>query len=129
MSQENVEVMRRLVEATAVGDYETAVADLDSDVEIDDTDIPESTGADSFRQWLSRWDEIWESWRIESLELLPSNEDKVLALFRMIAKGKGSGIELERDDALLGEFRDGKIIRLGYYNDQQQAREAAGLSK
>jgi ketosteroid isomerase-like protein len=129
MSQENVEVMRRLVEATAVGDYETAVADLDSDVEIDDTDIPESTGADSFRQWLSRWDEIWESWRIEGLELLPSNEDKVLALFRMIAKGKGSGIELERDDALLGEFRDGKIIRLGYYNDQQQAREAAGLSK
>jgi ketosteroid isomerase-like protein len=129
MSQENVEVMRRLVEATAVGDYETAVADLDSDVEIDDTDIPESTGADSFRQWLSRWDEIWESWRIESLELLPSNEDKVLALFRMIAKGKGSGIELERDDALLGEFRDGKIIRLGYYNDQQRAREAAGLSE
>ena len=50
-------------------------------------------------------------------------------LFRMFAKGKGSGIELSRDDALLAEFRDGKVVRLGYYNDQQKAREAAGLAK
>jgi ketosteroid isomerase-like protein len=127
MSQENVEMLRRLVEATAAGDYQAAVAELDPDVEIDDTDIPESTGADSFRKWLGRWDEIWESWRIEGLELLPSGDDKVLALFRMIVKGKASGIELDRDDALLGEFRNGKIVRLGYYNDRQQAREAAGL--
>ena len=47
----------------------------------------------------------------------------------MIVKGKGSGIELARDDAILAELAEGKIIRLGYYNDQAQAREAAGLSE
>jgi ketosteroid isomerase-like protein len=129
MSQQNIETMRRLAEAAAAGDYQAAAADLDPNVEIDDTDITESTGADSFNEWLARWDEAWESWRIEGLELLPVGEDKVLALFRMIVRGKGSGIELGRDDALLGEFRDGKIARLGYYNDQQQAREAAGLTE
>jgi ketosteroid isomerase-like protein len=129
MSRENIEAMRRLVEATAARDYDSAVADLDPDVEIDDTDITESTGADSFHQWLARWDAAWESWRVEDLELLPCGEDKVLALFRMIVKGKGSGIELERDDAVLGEFRGERIVRLGYYNDQERAREAAGLSE
>jgi ketosteroid isomerase-like protein len=129
MAEENVEVLRRFVEATAAGDYDAAAAELNPDVEIDDTDITESTGADSFQEWLARWDAAWESWRIEELELVPAGDDKVLALFRMIVKGKGSGIELDRDDAVLGEFRSGKVVRLGYYNDQQQAREAAGLSE
>jgi len=71
----------------------------------------------------------WESWRIEGLELRPSGDDKVLELFRMIVTGRGSGIELGRDDAVLAEFRDGRIVRLGYYNDQHKALEAAGLSE
>jgi hypothetical protein len=29
----------------------------------------------------------------------------------------------------LSEFQNGKIVRIGYYNDQAQAREAAGLSE
>src|SRR3954453_19062013 len=127
MSQANVETLRRLIEATAAGDYDAVVVDIAPEVEIDDTHTPQSTGTDSFHQWLARWDESWDSWRIEDLELHPSGDEKVLALFRMFAKGKGSGIELSRDDALLAEFRNGKIVRLGYYNDQQQALEAAGL--
>ena len=54
-------------------------------------------------------------------------EDRTISLFKMIVRGKGSGIELTRDDAVLAEFRDGKIVRIGYYNDQAQALEAAGL--
>jgi ketosteroid isomerase-like protein len=55
-------------------------------------------------------------------------EDRTISLFKMIVRGKGSGIELTRDDAALAEFRDGKIVRVGYYNDQAQALEAAGVS-
>jgi ketosteroid isomerase-like protein len=130
MSQEeNLEMMRRFAEATARGHPDAAEALLGSSVEIDDMDIPDADGHDSFHDWQERWNESWESWRLEGLELLPSGEDKVLALFRMIVKGKGSGIELSRDDALLAEFAGGKIVRLGYYNDQAQALEAAGLSE
>jgi hypothetical protein len=53
----------------------------------------------------------------------------VVALFRMVARGRGSGIELMRDDALVFELRSGKVARLGYYNDQAEALEAAGLSE
>jgi ketosteroid isomerase-like protein len=129
MSQENVETTRRFTEALNRGDYKTAAAELDPDLEIDDTDIPESTGADSFYVWLARWDAAWEGWRIEDLEIRPVGEDCTISLFKMIVRGKGSGIELTREDAVLAEYRNGKIARIGYYNDQAQALEAAGLSE
>ena len=97
------------------------------EVEIDDTDIPESTGADSFLEWLARWDQVWESWHIEDLEVRAAGDDQAIALFKMVAKGKGSGVELTRRDALVASFRGGKAVKLGYYNDQTQALEAVGL--
>jgi hypothetical protein len=47
----------------------------------------------------------------------------------MVVRGRASGIELVRDDALVFELRSGKIARLDYYNDQAEALEAAGLSE
>jgi ketosteroid isomerase-like protein len=121
--------VRRSFEGLARGDLEAATADFAPTVEIDDRDIPDADGHDSYYEWIGRWNESWASWRIEDLELRPSGEDKVVALFRIIATGRGSGVELERDDASLVEFRAGKVVRIGYYNDQRQALEAAGLSE
>ena len=45
----------------------------------------------------------------------------------MMAKGRGSGLELDRLDALVYEFRDGKAIRLDYFNNREQGLAAAGL--
>jgi ketosteroid isomerase-like protein len=129
MSEENVETTRHFTESLVRGDYEAAAADLGPDLEIDDTDITESTGTDSFYEWIARWDAAWETWRIEDLEIRPVGEDGTLSLFKMIVRGRGSGIELTRDDAVLSEFQNGKIVRIGYYNDQAQAREAIGLSE
>ena len=129
MSLENVETARRSVEAVNRGAYKAAASELGPELEIDDTDIPESTGADSFYVWLARWDEAWEDWRIEDLEIRPVGEDRTISLFKMIVRGKGSGIELTREDAVLANHRDGKIVRLAYYNDQQQALKAVGLEE
>jgi ketosteroid isomerase-like protein len=125
--QENVETARRFADAIEAGDLDAAAKELGPEVEIDDKDIPDADGRDSFYTWMGRWNDVWESWRTEETDLLPAGEDKVLSLFRMFATGKGSGIELSRDDAVITEFHDGKIVRIGYYNDQKQAREAAGL--
>jgi hypothetical protein len=129
MSQENVETTRRFTEALVRRDYAAAATELGPKLEIDDTDIPESTGTDSFYAWLARWDAAWETWRLEDLEIRPVGENRTISLFKMIVKGKGSGIELARDDAVLADFLHGKIVRIGYYNDQSQALEAAGLSE
>jgi ketosteroid isomerase-like protein len=47
----------------------------------------------------------------------------------MHATGRGSGVELERRDAIVYTFRAGKIVRLDYYNKREQALEAVGLSE
>jgi ketosteroid isomerase-like protein len=127
--QRNLETAHRFAEALNGGDYEAAAAELDPELEIDDTDIPESTGTDSFYAWLARWNESWESWRIEDLEVRLVGDDSAVSLFKMVVRGKGSGIELTREDATVAEFRAGKIVRIGYYNDQAQALAAAGLAK
>jgi hypothetical protein len=124
MSHENVETTRRFTEALVRRDYAAAATELGPKLEIDDTDIPESTGTDSFYAWLARWDAAWETWRLEDLEIRPVGENRTISLFKMIVKGKGSGIE-----AVLADFLHGKIVRIGYYNDQSQALEAAGLSE
>jgi ketosteroid isomerase-like protein len=56
-------------------------------------------------------------------------KDRAIGLFLVHAKGKGSGIELSRRDALVCTLRAGKIARGTYYNDQRQALEAVGLSE
>jgi SnoaL-like domain len=128
MSQENMAAMWRIAEAYGRKDYRAILPELDPHVVIDDADIPEATGADSFLQWVGRWDEAWEGWHAEDLDIRAAPDENVIALFTMVVKGRSSGIELRRADALVAAFRGGKVVKLGYYNDQAQALKAVGLA-
>ena len=132
MSQENVEIVRRGFTATLEGDWPTALATLDTEVEVRDFDIPDAgiyRGHEGFREWLSNWGESWEEWRLEDIEFRPAVDDQVIALFTMVTKGKGSGIEVRRGDAIVYRLDRDKITRTEYFNDQGKALEAAGLSE
>jgi ketosteroid isomerase-like protein len=137
MSRENVEVVRRFIEALpraqASDDWQPVLAEVDSDVEINDLDISLDTeryrGHDSVRKWIGVWMESWESWSLEDVQVRSVGEDRAIGLFLVRAKGRGSGIELSRRDALVCTLRAGKILKGTYYNDQQQALEVVGLSE
>jgi ketosteroid isomerase-like protein len=124
MSDENLELVRRRFGSALEDDWETALEALDPDVEIHDFDIPDAgvyKGYDGLRAWVERWSEGWESWRMEDVEFRDAGGDAVIALFRIVAKGAHSGLELERDDAIVYRIRAGKIVRIEYYNDQEEA--------
>jgi len=131
MPQENVEVVRRFLDALVLGNMEAVLAEVGPDVEVDDLDITLDTdhyrGHDGFVRWLTVWNESWDSWRIAGVEILPVGEERVISLFVMLVTGKGSRIELDRPDAVTYKLREGKIVEIAYYNDQQQARKAVGL--
>jgi ketosteroid isomerase-like protein len=137
MSHENAEVVRRFIEALpraqVSDDWRPVLAEVHPDVEIDDLDISLDTeryrGQGSVRKWIADWMESWETWRLEDVRVRPVGEHRAIGLFVVHAKGKGSGIELSRRDALVCTLRDGKIEKGTYYNDQRQALEAVGLSQ
>ena len=132
MSDENVETVHRALDAVRSSTWPKVLAELDPEIEIEDTVIPDASayrGHDGFFRWLARWNESWEDWRLEDIEILPGGDDHVVALLNMVAKGKESGIEIDRPDAVVYKLRAGKIVRMGYYNDQVKALEAAGLSE
>jgi ketosteroid isomerase-like protein len=130
MSAENVEVVRGRFGAALEDDWESALEAVDPDVEIHDFDIPDAGvyhGHEGLRAWVERWNDGWESWRMEDPKFRDTG-DKVVALFRIVARGSHSGMEVQRDDAIVYQLRSGKIVRLEYFNDQRRALEAAGLA-
>lgn len=129
MSRENVEIVERAFEALGRGDWQGITTMLDPNVEVHDFDIPDAGiyhGQEGFLAWLTRWSEGWESWRVEDVDIRAVSNDQVIALFRMITKGAGSGIEMKRLDAIVYRLKDNKMTRLEYFNDQAQALEAVG---
>jgi ketosteroid isomerase-like protein len=65
-------------------------------------------------------------WSVEPEQFIDAGE-RVVVLVRLSARGRGSGISLERPDGMVWTVRNGKAVRLDYFNNPTQALEAAGL--
>jgi ketosteroid isomerase-like protein len=131
MSEENVEIVREAHERfTKAG--QPIWERIDADTEVFDHDIPDATnpyrGVDGVTKWLSDFAAAWDSYEMEVERLIDAG-DRVVSLFRIRAVGAGSGVSVERGDGMVWTFRDGKLARLDYFNDQAEAIEAAGLSE
>jgi ketosteroid isomerase-like protein len=130
MSQENVEIVRRFHDHfDRTGEPLWDV--IDSEIEVYDHDIPDAGtyhGLAGYTKWLTNWGETFESYAMELARLVDAG-DQIVSLIVMRASGRRSGVSVERKDAIVSTFRDGKIARIDYYNDQAQALEAVGLSE
>jgi ketosteroid isomerase-like protein len=131
MSQENVEHVRRGMEYW-LRTGEALWDDVDPEVEIHDHDILDAgifRGHDGFRKWLADFGEAWESFRVEPQEYIAAGDGKVVLIARLSARGRGSGVSVERLDGVVWTIRDAKTVRLDYYNTPAAALDAAGLRK
>jgi ketosteroid isomerase-like protein len=129
MSQANVELLRRGFDyfmATGEPPWEI----IDEEVEVYDHDTPDQgdyRGHAGYARWLEDWGAAWAEWSIEPEEYIDAGDWVVVAI-RMKTKGLGSGIEVERQDAMVWKVRASKIVRLDYHNDRKQALESVGLA-
>jgi ketosteroid isomerase-like protein len=139
MSQENVEIVRRLYslrpDAAGVvrGDYDNAFVDnFHPDVEIvppsSYPDTPESgyRGPEGMLRWFQQLDEIWDDWRFEAERFLDAG-DRVVAFVRVSGSAKQSGAALTISTAHVLTLRDGRVTRVDVFLDRPEALEAAGL--
>jgi ketosteroid isomerase-like protein len=128
MSQENVEIVRRSIEAFQ-HDEEAWLSTSDPAFEwqpIEEGDIP-SRGHEAAADIRRRWLEDWEGLQIE-IEEMKDGADSVVACVHQTARGKRSGVEVDLRLYIHFKLRDGKIVYAYEYADRAEALEAAGLS-
>ena len=129
MSQENVERLRTSLEYfVATGEPEWAV--LDENVEVYDHDILDAgdyRGLAGYARWLEDFGAAWSEFSLAPEEYLDAG-DCAIAVFRLRATGAGSGVTVERQDAMVCTMRESKVVRIDYFNDRAQALRAAGLA-
>jgi ketosteroid isomerase-like protein len=129
MSQQNVDLVRRGTEHFATTG-EPLWETLDPQVEVRDHDIMdgrEYRGHADVRRWLFEdWASAWSEYTSEPEEYIDVDDEHVVAVFRIKATGRSSGVEMERQDAIVYAVHDKLITRVDYYNSKQQALEAVG---
>jgi ketosteroid isomerase-like protein len=132
MSQENVEVVRRIYEAWASGDFRAGADDLDRHVVLvigpEFAEFGVFVGPDGVREFMRRFLEQWERLTIEATSIRTVG-DTVLAQVVQHGKGRASGIEGDHRYFQLFTFRGGKIVRMESIIGKAEALEAVGLSE
>jgi ketosteroid isomerase-like protein len=132
MSAENVALVRKLMEAWNRGDFEMVIEYSTEDVEWVPA-LVTTLGGDSFhgheglRRFLEDWENTWETFEVHPQEFRDLG-NQVLALTRVHAKGRGSGVELDQPIAQIFDFRDGLIARGQTFLDHQEAIGVAEAS-
>ena len=133
MSQENVELVRAILEALGRGDRDAVIACVHPECVVDATrqvfNPATYVGIDGVRQLFAGMDENWDEMRVESREFIDAG-DRVVVIGRLVGRGKGSGVTVERFNGQVWTVRDGLVVRLEIgYTDAEAVLEAAGLAE
>jgi ketosteroid isomerase-like protein len=129
MSQENVDVVRRGIDAFNRRDLPALLGDFDQDVEwVEDQRYP---GAETFRgrsgveRSLGKW---WDAFGESAVQIEGTIDlgDRVVLYGRVRARGHDIDVEVEAPFGGLCEFRSGKAVRVQTFGSRADAVEAAG---
>ena len=134
MSEENVETVRRALEAWNADDLDGFLAELDPELEWHPSIEPaleggETTfrGLDGARKaWVDYHGGTWERLTGQIQEIRDLGET-VVVLGHLDVTGRTTGIEFHQEVGLLMTVRGGKIVRSHDYLSHAEALEAAGL--
>jgi ketosteroid isomerase-like protein len=128
VSEQNVEVVRRMYEARDSGDADGALAQFHPEVVVDATargDAAIGHGREELAAIIAEWIGAFDEWR-EEVEEIRDLGDTVYVVATQRGRGKGSGAEVETRYALLYEVQDDKIARMTLFRGPSEALEAAG---
>ena len=133
MSQENVEVVRRVSEAYNRRDVEVMLGELHPDIEwYPWLQVQLGGGATVYRghrgvrEGIRDGEEAFSEIQAEPSEVRDLGE-RVVAIGHLRGRGNESGAITESAIAWIVEFKSGKVIRVREYLDPKEALEAVGL--
>jgi uncharacterized protein len=126
----NAEVVESLVAAFETGDTDAALACLDPEVELlpirAQLDRTSYHGHDGYLKLIADLEQDWEGLRLV-LEELRESGDQVVAVGRLVARGKASGVQLDAPLGVLYDLRNGRIVRIESFSEPVEALRASGI--
>jgi ketosteroid isomerase-like protein len=132
MSQENLEVVRRMLQAFADGGLNAMAEFWDPDIDwraaegaLDD--VGELHGPVAVRRHIQDWIDTFDDFSVVVEELRDVGDDRVLTIQRLKGRAKLSSTETDMRYAMVSTVRDGKVVRGREYLRVEDALEAAGL--
>jgi ketosteroid isomerase-like protein len=130
VSQENVEVLRATYAEWEGGNLRAGRDLLDTQIEsVWPPEFPSGgvyRGADAHARAMREWLSPWEGFTLRT-EGFFAADDRVVVPFSVRARGRESGVEVERRWAHIWTMRDGKAVRFEVSLDPQEALKAVGL--
>jgi ketosteroid isomerase-like protein len=84
-------------------------------------------GHADIEQYFSDMDEAFEDWHTENERFFETGDGRVVLVYRIKGRGKGSGVPIDQQVGIVFGFRDGKIVLGEIYLDPQEALAAAGV--
>ena len=129
MSKENVEIVQRALEASTRRDNEATFALYDPEVEIyGQVDGAVYRGLTGVRVFFRDWFAAWSELAYDAEEWIDAGDDVIEAL-HVRARGRQSGVPVERREWHVWTLRGGKLRRLRVYATKADALETLGLSE
>jgi ketosteroid isomerase-like protein len=134
MSQENVEIVRRVMRCLEDAELDAALADVDPRATWDwtDSNAPDRgvyVGPAAWRAFVEARNEVLAERRFEALEFLTPADDTVVVVGRVQERGRVSGIEVETRGAAVWTLSQGKVIGFKIYQSPADAFRAVGLEE
>ena len=129
MSQENVEIVRRMFE---VGGTEAALDYFDPEIVLLPTPSgPDAAapyvGYDGLGAWARDFRDALGDFQVYAEEIIDVGDNRVLAISVVHGEGRASGIPFDFRSPAVFTLRDGRIVRAEGYDTKVEALEAVGL--
>jgi ketosteroid isomerase-like protein len=134
MSQENVELVRKLFDVYNERSFVENVDLIDPDIvwDMSRVELPDGTsyrGPWEFRDdFVKAWEEGFASEHMEAKEIVDAG-DRVVVTVHHHGRGRLSGIEVDQHFAMVWTLRAGRAVRMDVYPTREEALEAVGLSE
>jgi len=132
MSQENVEIVRRIYASWVPGSSPAESNLLHSDIEwVNPSNALEPgthAGIEAFTSITEQLDDTISDLRIEVDRCIEAG-DRVVVIATMRGYGSASGVAIERRHGSVWTVRDGKAVRFQWFYEPEEALEAVGLSE
>ena len=128
MSQENVEIVRRAIEAVLrqpKPDWDIIRVLYHPDHEL----VSMVEGGRGYRDWRASIDETWQRWEGKLERVRSIDRDRVLVDCMFTGISKLGGVPVEEATTTIVTVREGKIARSEVFLSHEEALAVAGLSE